>query len=316
MELLLEPQLTSCCGHHLSLGASTRLQKEGKACPLCNEPTWNAVLDKFHSRRVRELRVRCPHKGNGCGWVGEVNDLERHTETCPLKLVPCDMKEFGCSAMVLRKDLATHMRESELKHLTGMAVLNLRLTRQLQQDLAEKDKKIAKMQQEMTEGMTKLEDHVKTRVYRLPVHTSERQNQWIRQKVIVFDQYSKLKGLRKVNISDPFYSHEHGYKFILKINYLESTTVITFFLLSGDHDDQLPWPVEAEVQLELLNQAGDHHHVTRARNFEWYKEDRGKVKVIDSPFMTYEELEKEENGVQYVMNDFLRFRLVLSVSPA
>ena len=197
LELLLEPQLTSCCGHHLSLEASSRLQREGKACPLCNETGWSTVLDKFHRRRVHELRVRCPHRGSGCDWVGEVNSVERHAGCCPkrawecqycglkctygegegehwptcskfpepcpngcevgsvercnveqhrsvcsLEPVCCKMREFGCSAVVPRKDLATHMRESELQHLTSMAVLNLRLTRQLQQDLAKKDKKI------------------------------------------------------------------------------------------------------------------------------------------------------------------------------
>ena len=206
LELLSEPQLTSCCGHHLSLEASSRLQREGKACPLCNETGWSMMLDKFHRRRVYELRVRCPHRGGGCDWVGEVNGVERHAGCCPkrawecqycglkctygegegehwptcskfpepcpngcevgsvercnveqhrsvcsLEPVCCEMREFGCSAVVPRKDLATHMRESELQHLTGMAVLNLRLTRQLQQDLAEKDKKIAQLQQEMAE---------------------------------------------------------------------------------------------------------------------------------------------------------------------
>ena len=206
LELLLEPQLTSCCGHHLSLEASSRLQREGKACPLCSETGWSTVLDKFHRRRVHELRVRCPHRGSGCDWVGEVNGVERHAGCCPkrawecqycglkctygegegehwptcskfpepcpngcevgsmercnveqhhsvcsLELVCCEMREFGCSAVVPRKDLATHMRESELQHLTGMAVLNLQLTRQLQQDLAEKDKKIVQLQQEMAE---------------------------------------------------------------------------------------------------------------------------------------------------------------------
>ena len=33
LDLLLEPQLTSCCGHHLSLEVANRLQKKGKSCP-------------------------------------------------------------------------------------------------------------------------------------------------------------------------------------------------------------------------------------------------------------------------------------------
>ena len=206
LELLLEPQQLSCCGNHLSREAATRLQREGKACPMCNEQEWNVVLDKYHRRKVHEVRLRCPHKGSGCDWVGEVNELTRHADlcakrpwgceycglkcpyeegegkhwptcrkfpepcpngcevgsvercnveqhrsVCSLEPVACEMKEFGCSAVVPRKELATHMRESELQHLTAMAVLNLRLSRQLQQDSTERDRKIARLQQDMDE---------------------------------------------------------------------------------------------------------------------------------------------------------------------
>ena len=206
LELLLEPQQLSCCGNHLSRESATRLRREAMICPMCNEQVWNVVLDKYHRRRVHEVRVRCPHKGSGCDWVGEVNELKRHADSCTkrpweckycglkctygegegmhwhmcrkfpepcpngcevgsvercnveqhhsvcsLEPVACEMKEFGCSAVVPRKDLVTHMRESELQHLTAMAVLNLRLSRQLQQDSTERDRKITQLQQDMAE---------------------------------------------------------------------------------------------------------------------------------------------------------------------
>ena len=211
LELLLEPQLRSCCGHHLSLEAATRLQREGKACPMCNGEQWSTMLDKYHRRRVREVRVRCWHTGSGCAWVGEVNDLKRHADACEkrpwecqycalkcsygegeekhwpaclkfpepcpnrcevgsvercnmeqhrsvcsLEPVACEMKEFGCSVVLPRKELATHMRESELQHLTAMTMLNLRLGRQLQQDSTERDRKITLLQQEITELQTEI----------------------------------------------------------------------------------------------------------------------------------------------------------------
>ena len=211
LELLLEPQLTSCCGHHLSLEVANRLQKEGKPCPVCNSESWSAMLDKYHGRRVREVRVRCWNKDSGCGWVGEVNELKRHAvscekrpweceycglkctydegegkhwpecpkfpepcpngcevgsvercgmeqhhSVCPLEPVACEM-EFGCSVVVPRRELATHMRESGLQHLTAMTALNLRLTRQLQQESAERDKKLEQLQQESTERDRKFE---------------------------------------------------------------------------------------------------------------------------------------------------------------
>ena len=226
LELLLEPQLTSCCGHHLTLEAATRLQREGKPCAMCNGEGWSFVVDKYHRRRVHEVRVRCRYKDNGCEWAGEVNELKEHVDSCvkglweckycafrctfgegerkhlvtcpkfpepcpnacevgsvercnmeqhlgvcPLEPVACEMKEFGCSVVVPRKELATHMRESELQHLTAMTMTNLSLTRQLQQESKERDEKIdhllketkerelqiAQLQKESTEQMAQLQ---------------------------------------------------------------------------------------------------------------------------------------------------------------
>ena len=411
LELLLEPQLTSCCGHHLSLEASSRLQGEGKACPLCNETGWSMMLDKFHRRRVHELRVRCPHSGSGCDWVGEVNSVERHAGCCPkrawecqycglkctygegegehwptcskfpepcpngcevgsvercnveqhhsvcsLEPVCCEMREFGCSAVVPRKDLATHMRESELQHLTGMAVLTLRLTRQLQQDLAEKDKKIAQLQQEMAEQkqemkeemteqrqlQTKMEkeitnqkqemkkeltelrgqiQQIHTTTQHIEVHTTGLYGPCMGRtlrKIFTFDQYSQHKWSDKEFHSDPFYSHQQGYKFIFLIHYYSSqhNDIGTWlYLPTGEYDDQLPWPVNVTVHLELLNQAGDHHHVERTKTWKWGKDGRDKYERIDDSLMKYSALERSY-GVQYMMNNCLKFRLHLTVQAA
>ena len=475
LELLLEPQLTSCCGHHLSPEASIRLQREGKACPLCNETGWSAMLDKFHRRKVNELRVRCPQRDSGCDWVGEVNGVERHAGCCPkrawecqycglkctygegegqhwptctmfpepcpnecevgsvercnveqhrsvcsLEPVCCEMKEFGCSAVVPRKDLATHMRETELQHLTGMAVLNLRLTRQLQQDLAEKDKKIAQLQQEMAEQkqlQNEMKNEVKTefteqkKLIKKEVSeqkqetmkelielrqemTKQRQlqkkelaEQWTEMKreiaeqrqlqtemknevkkefteqkelikkevaeqkqetltelrgqiqqvhataqhtavltaglcalckVFTFDQYSQHKGKLMWICSDPFYSHQHGYKFRLTI--LHSGNSLGYMwphlrLLEGEYDVQLPWPVNVKTHLELLNQAGDHHHVKIAKSRKWEKNEKGD-EIFDSTFLKYSTVEKRGDGVQYMMNNCVKLRLHLTVQQA
>ena len=84
-ELLLMPHLTTCCGHHLSERAVKRLKQENKPCPLCKEPELATVLDKFHQRRIREVRVRCPHTARGCEWVGEVGQLNSHTDSCLMR---------------------------------------------------------------------------------------------------------------------------------------------------------------------------------------------------------------------------------------
>ena len=376
LEFLLDPQLTSCCGHHLSLEASSRLQREGKACPLCSETGWSTVLDKFHRRRVHELRVRCPHKGSGCDWVGEVNSVERHAGCCPkrawecqycglkctygegegehwptcsnfpepcpngcevgsvercnveqhrsvcsLEPMCCEMREFGCSAVVPRKDLATHMRKSELQHLTGMAVLNLQLTRQLQQDLAEKDKKIAQLQREMTE-QRQLQTEVRReltemrgQIQHIEGHIAGLCTGYTLCKVFRFHQYSQHKGTgwNKHFYSDQFYSHQHGYKFKLSIVYYSRDIGAFLYLLTGEYDDQLPWPVNVTVLLELLNQAGDHHLVEWTGTWKWGKDKRNKHEAIAQSLMQYSDLEKRGDGAQYMMNDCLKFRLHLTI---
>ena len=81
-ELLLSPHLTTCCGNHVSEKAVNRLKQENKPCPICKEPKLATVLDKYHRRRVREVQVHCLHKAGGCGWVGEVGELQSHMDSC------------------------------------------------------------------------------------------------------------------------------------------------------------------------------------------------------------------------------------------
>ena len=81
-ELLLSPHLTACCGNHISETAANRLKRENMPCPICKEPELATMLDKHYRRRVHQVQVRCPHKAGGCGWVGEVGELQSHMDSC------------------------------------------------------------------------------------------------------------------------------------------------------------------------------------------------------------------------------------------
>lgn len=88
LDLLLQPYQTNCCGNHLSQEAATIIQGEGGACPICNEPQLNTILDKWFRRQVNALRVLCRHEDRGCGWQGELSGFERHVQSCPMKTAP------------------------------------------------------------------------------------------------------------------------------------------------------------------------------------------------------------------------------------
>ena len=81
LAVLLEPYQTRCCGNHLSKEAYQRLQAQGQPCPVCREENLTAVDDKFHKRKVMSLKVRCPHKAEGCEWERELDSLEQHLNT-------------------------------------------------------------------------------------------------------------------------------------------------------------------------------------------------------------------------------------------
>ena len=109
LELLVEPQQTDCCGHHISAEVTRRLLGEGKACPMCQQPRLTTHPDKFHGRRIRQLVVRCPNKKSGCGWEGELGDVEAHVGYCPKQPWRCP----HCAFVGLREGGEEHLRVCE-----------------------------------------------------------------------------------------------------------------------------------------------------------------------------------------------------------
>ena len=212
-ELLRDPQLTTCCGHLLSRRVVTKLQQEGKPCPVCKDPSFPSVPNKHFKCKVEELKVRCPHKRNGCKWEGELGnldqhsnccpkrpwqcqncdfrgtydigttdhlpnctkypepcpnqcdigtvprcDMEKHLTECPLQLVECEFAQAGCQEKIPQQELSRHMEEGAQRHLLSMSLLNLSLTRELHQKMAEKDQQIAELQGQLQEQSRKLEE--------------------------------------------------------------------------------------------------------------------------------------------------------------
>ncbi len=89
LELLVEPHQTSCCGHHISQQAANRLIRERKPCPMCKKDKFSTHEDLYFKRKVRQLKVRCPHKKSGCEWTGELGNLNHHTTSCPKRPWKC-----------------------------------------------------------------------------------------------------------------------------------------------------------------------------------------------------------------------------------
>ena len=367
LEYLLEPQLTFCCGHHLSLQAAKRLQEEGKPCPMCNSEEWSAVLDKYHRRRAHEVRVRCWYRNDGCEWEGEVNELTRHADSCkkrpweceycalkciiedgkenhwptctkfpepcpnscdvgsvercnieqhhsvcPLEPVACEMEEFGCSVVVPRKELAKHVKESALQHLTAMTMLNLRLTKQLQLESAERNKNIKQLQEDVKEQkqeLTEMKDQIQ-KVKHICEHVEQHAAMCSSCEVLFTDYSENKKKAVLYSLSREFSFPQNEYTYRITVNYciFVNGIGVSLTLMNGKK-----FPATFNVRLELLNQAGDHHHVVRRKKLHFKKDSIENEQEIDESLMKYPNLEKDGGSVRYMMNDCLKFRIHIDI---
>ena len=75
----------------------------------------------------------CPNK---CGKILQRQNLAIHvSSSCPLAEVDCDFKEVGCHTTLLRKEMAAHLSENVMNHLSLMASSHAKL----QTTIAEQD---------------------------------------------------------------------------------------------------------------------------------------------------------------------------------
>ena len=128
--VLLEPYQTQCCANHLSQEAYQRLQ--GQPCPVCREENLAAMKDNFHKRKALSLKVRCPHKAEGCEWQGELRSLEQHVaQSCEHKVIQCDFSYAGCGTQLQRRLMSAHMKDGMEAHLSLLSLVVAGLMKRL-----------------------------------------------------------------------------------------------------------------------------------------------------------------------------------------
>ena len=112
--------------------------------------------------------------------------------------------------------------------------------------------------------------------------------------------------------SDPFYTHVGGYKFKLQIDFYEREIGAGLYLMKGEYDRQLAWPVDVHVRLELLNQTSEFHgHVVRTEYFTMRKTEKERTFDISDCIVKYSTLER--NGL-HMLNDRLEFKVTVTTN--
>ena len=199
----------------------------------------------------------CPNKCDeipeGFQYAIERRDLERHVkEECLLTVVECDFDYAGCEARLPRKDMASHLAESLVTHMSLMAVHG-------RKTLEERDMQIAQLQREQTE----LSRENKSLKDQLELHSH------LCTPPVTFTMTDFVQHKRNKDTwhSPPFYTHPHGYKMCLHVVCKENTFFVGAPLMSGKFDDHLQWPFQKSVYIRLLNQFTDENHICIVADF-------------------------------------------------
>ena len=101
--VLREPHQVTCCGYSFCATCVKRVQEDKKCCPTCNEADFTVFPDKRLKRSLNEYRVYCCQRGEGCDWVGELGELDRHLNLQPPPeklLVGCQFSVVDCTYCV------------------------------------------------------------------------------------------------------------------------------------------------------------------------------------------------------------------------
>ncbi len=302
LQVLREPNQATCCGYSFCRTCIERVQASKGSCPTCSQAVFTVFPDKRLQRSLNQFRVKCTHEKEGCDWTGELGSLESHFKSdCPCEVVDCDFLYAGCEVRLPRRDVPVHIAENLPSHFSLMGVHGRKTTQ-----------RIAQLEQENQELKTSLSS-VRPYVPLFPIN-------------LVMTGFSQRSRADEVWMSEPFYTHPFGYKLRLKVypngaGLSKGTHLAIYgFLVRGEFDDHLPWPLRAHVVVQLLNQIGNKTHQELTITFSESTDPKLVGRVMtgelasmgrgNNSFLPIAELDLDSSKErQYLKDDCLRFQV-------
>ncbi len=104
--VVVDPQMTTCCGVHYCKTCVEKISVQSKpTCPYCRIQ-FNHWPDPQVDRRAKQLLVFCTYQKEGCTWSGHLSKLEEHLKSgrCNYSFVTC-----SCNDKILVRDLGKHL---------------------------------------------------------------------------------------------------------------------------------------------------------------------------------------------------------------
>ena len=141
----------------------------------------------------------------------------------------------------------------------------------------------------------------------------------------IISDFSEKKEANEEWYSSPFYTHNRGYKFRLQVypnGYgTGSGTHLSVYaqLMRGEYDNELEWPFEGDIRVELLNWRADKNHHSYTIPFNRYTDpdhtyssrvtDQETATGLGEPqFISHTDLAPTTN-TEYLRDDYLKLRV-------
>ena len=287
-EQIMRSEHTSHCTERCPLRRYT--------CEHCKSEGTYKEMTGGHLDECPDLMAPCPN--NGCEDSITIKRMASHHLECSYATIGCPYKVLGCTYTSPRHTMEDHKATSCGHHL-DLAIVQL-----------------AACKHDLDEAKVKLSQYCA-------------QNPCV-VKMSGFDQ---LKRHNTEWYSPGVYTHHCGYKMCLSVDANGSDdgkgthVSVYLFLMKGENDDTLTWPIRYKCTITLLNQLKDDGHYVEITDCTTDEADICNSRVLSGErgtegrgypkFISHDQLGlQEDKQCQYLKDDSLYFRVQVEVLPA
>ena len=279
-------------------------------CPYQSIECTNGCGENMQRRRVEtHVSKECPKRiviCRHCEETGahEVISTNAHLDVCPLFPIKCTNDE--CDVVSPRNEISAHKRTCP-KSLVTCEYSSVGCSKRMKREV----------QEEHNESFVK--EHL-----RLAVNVVQNRL-LLNSKVVKLSDFKNKKLSNKRWSSPPFYTSPGGYKMMLSvyangnIGSVNGRFVSCYiYLVTGEYDDNLEWPFQGDVKIELLNQLEDNNH--KAETIKYDESTPSNCKRTGRGWGCHEFVPHSELGHNtdtnccYLLNDCLHFRITVNAT--
>ena len=310
---------------YLTSHVQTECPQRQVNCQYCNVQGEYQFIKGDHLGECPMLSSPCP---NNCGVVNiPPEDVEAHRKECLLEMIQCEYYNVGCEDENLpRKDQEKHDNEMLKEHLK-MTKNELTTTKgQLNETNSQLDaalKEITNLTVLLKAQLFPSTSDAKLRSDQLDTMATMFKS--VCPVTLKMSEFNNKKANSIQWYSDPFYTHNKGYKMCLHIDvtgyYIGrgSHLSVYLYLMKGPHDDELTWPLRGKLQIKLLNQISNNKHRSATVTYDDKTSDSYAGRVINGDraaggwgyhqFISVADLSKITSTRQFLRNDCLFFQV-------